>query len=82
LSAVTVEAPQDSSINLVDPRLVFLERASARLLLVEAGEMDLDKAIDGLIDALDELTGRHCTCAKETLAHWEILFPPQTKGRP
>ena len=80
MSAVNVETPQDGII-LVDPRLVFLERAAARVLLVEAGEIDLDEAIDGLVDAFDELTGRQCTCAKETLGHWEIMFPPQTKGR-
>jgi hypothetical protein len=80
LSAVNVETLQDGII-LVDPRLVFLERAAARLLLVKAGEMDLDEAIDGLVDAFDELTGRHCTCAQQTLAHWEIMFPPQIQGR-
>ena len=28
-----------------DPRLVFLHRAAARLVLVRAGEMDLDDAV-------------------------------------
>ena len=81
MNAANVEAPQDSII-LVDPRLVFLERAAARLLLVEAGEIELDEAIDGLVDAFDEMTGRQCTCARETLGHWEIMFPPQRKGHP
>ena len=35
-----------------DPRLVFLLRAAARLMLVEAGEMGLDEAYDDLIDLL------------------------------
>jgi hypothetical protein len=34
----------------VDPRLVFLARAHARFILVEAGEIDLDKALDGLVE--------------------------------
>lgn len=36
----------------VDPRLVFLARASARLLLVEVGELDLGEAYDGLVQSL------------------------------
>src|SRR5262249_39583457 len=35
---------------LVDPRLAFLARASARLVLVEVGEMDLNEAFDDLIE--------------------------------
>ena len=34
----------------VDPRLAFLARAAARLALVEAGEMELEEAYDGLIE--------------------------------
>ena len=37
---------------LVDPRLAFLARAHARFILVEAGEMSLDEALDGLLDVL------------------------------
>ena len=33
-----------------DPRLAFLERASARLTLVEACEMEIEEACDGLAD--------------------------------
>jgi hypothetical protein len=36
----------------VDPRLVFLLRAAARFELVEAGQLCLDEAFDGLIFAL------------------------------
>jgi len=31
-----------------DPRLVFLKRAAARLILVEAGEISLDDALPGM----------------------------------
>lgn len=34
----------------IDPRLVFLARASARLIMVEIGEIDLSEAFDGLIE--------------------------------
>jgi len=41
-----------SSDNAVDPRLVFLLRAAARFELLEAGELRLDEAFDGLMSAL------------------------------
>ena len=44
------DAPQ-----AVDPRLVFLLRASARWDLVDAGEMTLDEAFADLVPALDGL---------------------------
>jgi hypothetical protein len=31
---------------MIDPRLVFLARASARLILAEAGEIELHEAVD------------------------------------
>ncbi len=34
----------------IDPRLVLLARAAARLTLFEHGEIDLDEACEGLID--------------------------------
>jgi hypothetical protein len=34
----------------IDPRLAFLARASARLLMVEIGEIDLSEAFDGLVE--------------------------------
>jgi hypothetical protein len=41
-----------------DPRLVFLERASARLILVEAGVLELEEAIGGLVAAFRSLISR------------------------
>jgi hypothetical protein len=38
-----------------DPRLVFLERAAARLQLVNSADMTLDEAIEGLLEAIEEL---------------------------
>ena len=38
-----------------DPRLVFLARASARELLVDAGELTIDEAFDGLVPAFLEI---------------------------
>lgn len=35
----------------IDPRLAFLARAAARCFLVEAGEMEIDEAFDGLVPA-------------------------------
>jgi hypothetical protein len=54
----------------VDPRLCFLERASARLILFETGLMSLDEAFDGLIDTLS------CSCSCEMVKHWERDYPP------
>jgi hypothetical protein len=54
----------------VDPRLAFLARASARLVLVESGEMDLDEAFDELVACV-------CDCARWPLAaQWELTHPP------
>jgi hypothetical protein len=36
----------------VDPRLVFLLRATARFELIEVGELSRDEAFDGLMSAL------------------------------
>jgi hypothetical protein len=41
----------------LDPAIIFLEQAAARLTLVEADEMELDEAIIGLIDPFEELFG-------------------------
>jgi hypothetical protein len=51
----------------VDPRLAFLARAAARFVLVQAGEMTLDQAFDGLFDSLQ------CPCERETIERWERL---------
>jgi hypothetical protein len=42
----------------VDPRLVFLQRAHARLLLLENGLMTLDQAVFGLLED-------YCLCNRE-----------------
>jgi hypothetical protein len=57
---------------MVDPRLAFLARASARWLLVETGEMDLPTAFGELVPAFRELTGP-CTCDRELLSRWQQL---------
>jgi hypothetical protein len=36
----------------LDPRLIFLERAAARLILFEAGLLELDEAMHGLLASL------------------------------
>jgi hypothetical protein len=60
---------------LVDPRLAFLARASARLVLVEVGEMDLNEAFDDLIESV-------CDCARWPLAEqWERPHPPRQRRR-
>jgi hypothetical protein len=42
-----------------DPRLAWLHRAHARLILVENGLMTLDEAVRGLLDEL-------CPCSRGT----------------
>ena len=60
---------------LVDPRLVFLARAWARFILVEAGEMDLDEAYHDLIES-------GCDCQRWPLAEqWERTHPPREISR-
>jgi hypothetical protein len=60
---------------LVDPRLAFLARASARLVLVEVGAMDLNEAFDDLIESV-------CDCARWPLAEqWERTHPPRQRRR-
>jgi hypothetical protein len=56
----------------IDPRLAFLACASARLNLVEIGEMELDTAFAELVPAFREITAP-CTCDREMLARWEQL---------
>jgi hypothetical protein len=50
-----------------DPRLTFLHRASARLQLVEAGEMDIGLAFGGLVSVIDQI---------DTVRRWERNYPP------
>jgi hypothetical protein len=71
-TAIEVDIP-------VDARLSFLQRAHARLILVEAGEMDLDEAIDGLVDAFHQI--RPCACTREIMERWERDYPPSKRRR-
>ena len=58
-----------------DLRLVFLARASARLVLVEVGEMDLDEAYEDLVASV-------CDCQRWPLAaQWERTHPPRQRRR-
>jgi len=50
--------PTKSNKAITDPRLVFLHRAHARLILFENGLLDLDEAIFGLLDD-------YCPCSRE-----------------
>jgi hypothetical protein len=53
----------------IDDRLLFLVRARARLILVEAGEMTLDEALEGLVEPI-------CDCQRWPLAaQWERTHP-------
>jgi hypothetical protein len=59
-----------------DPRAVFLARAAAREVLYRAGELDLDEAVDGLLDALEML--RPCACHRDLI---ERLSAPAPKAK-
>jgi len=60
---------ETNSICKPDPRLTFLERASARLTLVEACEMEIEEACDGLVD--------QCAYDREMIARWDRDYPAQ-----
>jgi hypothetical protein len=60
-----------------DRRLVLLHRAHARLLLVEAGEIDIDDAITDLADAFHWLVP--CACVREIMDRWERDYPPRKR---
>ena len=67
----------------VDPRLVFLARASARLILVEASEMDLAEAFNGLFV---ESPCSICDCrwrwVENLVERWEGAHPSlKDRGR-
>jgi len=60
---------------MVDPRLAFLARAQARLILVESGAIDLDEAFDDLIECV-------CDCRRWPLAEQlERTHPPRQRRR-
>jgi hypothetical protein len=57
-----------------DPRAAFLLRAACRWELLEVGEMDLDEAIDGLIEPFMAIAP--CACERDILERWERSLPP------
>ena len=75
------ELPQSFLISKLEPpptidgRIAFLERASVRLFLVNAGEMELGEAFDGLVGSLQ------CACERDTVDRWERDFPSVRRGR-
>jgi hypothetical protein len=77
-----MNAPVKITATCPDPGLTFLQRASARLLLVEAGEIGIDAAIDGLIEPFEDLFGaRLCDCAIDIVEQWERNYPPTRRKR-
>jgi hypothetical protein len=69
-------------IDTIDPRLAFLHRAHAALVLVDAGELDVDTAIGGLIEPFEELVGPLlCACSREIVERWERDYPPRRQPR-
>jgi hypothetical protein len=60
----------------IDPGLVFLQRAAARLMLVETGEIEIGEAIVGLIEPFEELfDARLCDCVMDIVKDWERRYP-------
>jgi hypothetical protein len=53
----------------IDPRLIFLTRAAVRFDLVQAGEMTVDEAFDGLVISLQCA----CACDRDRVERWERL---------
>jgi hypothetical protein len=48
---------QSNDLVEIDPRLAFLQQASARCTLVEMNELPLDTAFGGLIEAFSQIVG-------------------------
>lgn len=66
---------------MVDPRLAFLARARARLILVESGAMDLDEAFEGLIaQSLCSICDCRWGWVEDLVERWECTHPPR-RGR-
>ena len=66
-----------------DLRVVFLERASARLRLVKSMDLGLDEAVAGLIEPLEDIIGRRqlCECALDTVRRWEAADDSSRRRR-
>jgi hypothetical protein len=70
MNAPVTSFPTSAEDTLVDPRLLLLARAHARFILVEAGKLDLDQALEGLVEPI-------CDCQRWPLAaQWERTHPP------
>jgi hypothetical protein len=54
-----------NEVGEIDPKLAWLARAAARFQLVEAGELDLETAFNGLV------AGLSCPCDRDRIARWE-----------
>ena len=61
----------------IDPRLVWLDRAAVAHVLVEAGEITLDEAFEGLAPGFDALWP--CACAREYTERLERYQPRQNR---
>jgi hypothetical protein len=68
----------------LDWRYVFLVRAGARALMVEAGDMDSEQAVVELVESLDRrwlierIVGRRflkCGCECDVLGRWARMRP-------
>jgi hypothetical protein len=67
-------------MSALDPSLVLLHRAAARLRLVEAGDMTVEEAIGGLIEAFREIApGITCRCECSIVQRWERDDPPSRR---
>jgi hypothetical protein len=58
-------------VTSVDPRLVLIARAAAKLQLIEAGLVDLDTAFDDLVPAFRLIAVAPCQCEREILDNWK-----------
>jgi hypothetical protein len=64
----------------VDARLVFLQRAATRFILVEAGEMNLEEAISDLVEQFDQIVGpTPCACVQDMIDRWGRDYPPKRR---
>jgi hypothetical protein len=58
-------------VGKIESRLAFLHRAHARLVLFEAGQMDIAEALEGLVASLQ------CSCRRALVERWERDHPPR-----
>lgn len=65
----------------VDPRLVFLLRAAAKLHLIEAGHQGLDLAFSELVPAFRDIAVPPCQCEREILDNFARYKRQYSRGR-